>query len=105
MRKAKVYVDDYLAGILIQDNGFKFQYLKSYIENPNAKPVSLTLPITNEVYESPTLFPFFDGLIPEGWLLELIIKQWGIDRRDRMGLLLKTGYNTIGNVSVEEVNE
>jgi serine/threonine-protein kinase HipA len=51
------------------------------------------------------LQPFFDGLIPEGWLLEIAEKNWKLDARDRMGILLATCQDCIGAVSVEPVNE
>ena len=61
------------------------------------------MPLTEDVYFSEYLFPFFDGLIPEGWLLQIVEKKWGISRSDRMGLLLCACQDTIGAVSVKEV--
>jgi serine/threonine-protein kinase HipA len=63
----------------------------------------MTLPLREEAYTSKVLFPFFDGLIPEGWLLDIAQRNWKIDPRDRMGLLLACCRDCIGNVSVEEV--
>ena len=51
------------------------------------------------------LFPFFDGLIPEGWLLDIAEKNWKLNPRDRMGLLLACCKDCIGAVSIEEVYE
>jgi serine/threonine-protein kinase HipA len=51
------------------------------------------------------LFPFFDGLIPEGWLLNIASESWKINKLDRMGLLLACCQNTIGAVSVHPINE
>ena len=67
--------------------------------------MSLTLPLRAEAYESNTLFPFFDGLIPEGWLLNVVTHNWKLDRKDRFGLLLVACRDTIGNVTVREVVE
>lgn len=58
-----------------------------------------------EAYESNTLFSFFDGLIPEGWLLNVVTHNWKLDRRDRFGLLLVACRDTIGNVTIREVRE
>ena len=69
------------------------------------RAVSLTLPLRAEAYESNTLFPFFDGLIPEGWLLNVVTHNWKLDRKDRFGLLLVACRDTIGNVTVREVVE
>lgn len=58
-----------------------------------------------EAYESNTLFSFFDGLIPEGWLLNVVTHNWKLDHRDRFGLLLVACRDTIGNVTIREVRE
>jgi serine/threonine-protein kinase HipA len=105
MRKAAVYIEDQLAGWLTQDeHGYHFAYEPSYAAQPNARPVSLTLPVQEAAFTSNVLFPFFDGLIPEGWLLDIAQKKWKLDSRDRMGLLLACCKHCIGVVSVEEVN-
>ena len=66
--------------------------------------MSATLPLRQEAYLSPTLFPFFDGLIPEGWLLDVAAENWKLDPRDRMGLLLACCRDCIGAVRVLPVN-
>jgi serine/threonine-protein kinase HipA len=106
MRKAKVFFKSYLAGILTEDEtGYHFQYQPEYLNKENAEPVSLTLPLSKGTYSDKVLLPFFDGLIPEGWLLEIAKKNWKLDTRDRMGLLLVTCRDCIGAVSVEPVKE
>lgn len=103
MRKCEIYFKDIAAGILIEDeNGYTFKYHKNY-KNSGKPPVSLTMPATNEAYTSLVLFPFFDGLIPEGWLLDIAEKTWKINPRDRMGLLLACCSDCIGAVSVRHV--
>ena len=106
-RSAKVYVNDDLAGTLHEttDGEFHFQYENSYLNDPSSLPVSLTLPKRKEAYLSSYLFPFFDGLIPEGWLLDIAAKNWKINPRDRMGLLLHLCQNCIGNVSIIEIKD
>ena len=102
-RKAKVYVQDIYAGVLQEDEeGYLFSYDTEYLLNPNAKPVSITLPLQNEGYRSNVLHPFFDGLIPEGWLLNLVVRNWKVNVSDRFGLLLLTCKDSIGDVYLEE---
>ena len=92
---------DKLAGILTEDeNGFHFRYDKAYLEDKKAQAISLSLPLTGEEYQSNIMFPFFDGLIPEGWLLDIAQKNWKLDPRDRMEILLKTCHDCIGAVSI-----
>jgi serine/threonine-protein kinase HipA len=106
LRKAVIKIEDQLAGWLTQDEeGYHFVYNQTYAAQPNVRPVSLTLPIQEAAFNSNVLFPFFDGLIPEGWLLDIAEKNWKLNPRDRMGLLLACCKDCIGIVSVEEVKE
>ena len=105
MRKAKVYMHKELTGYLTEtEDGYSFLYDINYLTGSTAKPVSLTLPLQDKPHVSKTLFPFFDGLIPEGWLLEIAEKNWKLNARDRMGLLLACCRDSIGAVSIEEDN-
>lgn len=105
-RTAYVYVRDSFAGLLSEtDEGYVFEYDKAYLASLGASPVSLTLPLSETPYISKTLFPFFDGLIPEGWLLEVVCRNWKLDPQDRSGLLLVACRDGIGNVSVKDQKE
>lgn len=108
MRKAEIKFEDITAGWLTQDeDGFHFVYDKSYLESESPIPISLTLPLHESKFDSPILFPFFDGLIPEGWLLDIAERNWKLNPRDRMGLLLACCKDCIGAVSVipVEIND
>jgi len=103
MRQGEIWVNSALAGILTEnDNGYNFKYEKTYLEKKEAMEVSVTLPLQKEAFQAEHLFPFFDGLIPEGWLLDIAHKNWKINPRDRMGLLLTTCRDCIGNISIIE---
>ena len=102
-RTAYIYVRNIFAGELHEtDEGYTFYYDKDYLSSENASPVSLTLPLSEEPYTSKMLFPFFDGLIPERWLLDIVTRNWKIDDKDRFGLLLVACIDCIGNVSVRK---
>jgi serine/threonine-protein kinase HipA len=101
MKQAKIYLHGWFAGTLTEDeNGYSFCYDNQYLHAEDAEAISLTLPLREEAYRSNVLFPFFDGLIPEGWLLDIAGRSWKIDRRDRMSLLLACCKDCIGAVSV-----
>lgn len=105
MKQGRVYYKGIEAGTIREDeNGFWFQYNADYLQRADAKPVSLTLPLREDEYVSQVLFPFFDGLIPEGWLLDVAVESWKINPRDRMTLLLTCCRDCIGAVSVVEDN-
>ena len=101
MRRAEIKYRDEHAGTLSEDeHGFHFQYDAQYLTSSNPEAISLTLPLQQKSYSSTILFPFFDGLIPEGWLLDVAERNWKLDPRDRMGLLLACCKECIGAVSV-----
>ncbi|MBE6563407.1 MAG: phosphatidylinositol kinase [Ruminococcaceae bacterium] len=105
-RTAYVYVRNTFAGTLKEtDFGYSFVYDERYLESEKPSAVSLTLPVRKEEYTSKTLFAFFDGLIPEGWLLDIVSRNWKIDRKDRFGLLLVACKDPIGNVRIKGVKE
>lgn len=105
-RTAYVYVRGTFAGTLKEtDFGYSFIYDSFYLNDDKSSAISLTMPLREEAYESKTLFAFFDGLIPEGWLLNIVVNNWKIDRKDRFGLLLVSCKDPIGNVCIKEVKE
>lgn len=105
MKQAVVYWKTLKAGILSEsDEGYPFVYDKDYLSKSEAQSISLTMPLREEPFQSNTLHPFFDGLIPEGWLLDIAQKNWKIDARDRMALLLACCRDCIGAVSIKPVN-
>lgn len=106
MRQAEIYRKDILAGILTEDGGeYRFCYDEAYLKREDAQPISLTLPLQNGEFVSPVLFPFFDGLIPEGWLLDVALRNTDISILDRMSLLMLCCKDCIGSVSVVPINK
>ena len=100
-RVGYIYINDIFAGLLSETEfGYEFKYDEKYILLDNSSPVSLTMPIQIEPFISKTLFPFFDGIIPEGWLLDVVVNNWKINKNDRFGILLVACNDCIGNVSV-----
>ncbi|WP_299002237.1 HipA N-terminal domain-containing protein [uncultured Tenacibaculum sp.] len=107
MRQAKIFYDSIFCGVLTEtnDGDFTFQYQEDYVKNYPNQFITFTMPVTNKIYKENRLFPFFEGLIPEGWLLDIASKNWKINKNDRMGLLLACCHNCIGAVSVEPIED
>lgn len=105
MRRANIYYKEIIAGILTEtdDGDYVFQYDEKYIAKHPKESISLTMPVSSKPYTDKRLFPFFEGLIPEGWLLDIASKSWKINPNDRMGLLLACCQNCIGAVSVQPI--
>lgn len=107
-KRGRVYYKNSFAGIIEEnEDGFQFTYDSRYIGSEKPQPISLTMPVREEAFISKTMLPFFDGLIPEGWLIDIAEKNWKIDERNRMELLLTFCKDCIGAVSVirEEENK
>ena len=99
MSKALVEYKGKAAGTLEEtDEGYEFQYDRDYLADADAAPISLTLPLSEKPFKSPVLFPFFDGLIPEGWLLDVALRNTDISELDRFSLLLLCCKDCIGAV-------
>src|SRR5690349_15890824 len=105
MRKAQIFYQDLLAGLLVEtDEGeYTFEYDLDYIANYPNQFITFSMPVVKGKYKENRLFPFFEGLIPEGWLLDIASKNWKINQNDRMGLLLACCQNCIGAVSVQPI--
>ena len=107
MRRAEIYYKDVVAGILTETNEgqYTFQYDKDYVEKYPDQFITFSMPVTDRPYADNRLFPFFEGLIPEGWLLDIASKNWRLNQNDRMGLLLACCQNCIGAVGVKPIPE
>jgi len=102
MRRAKVYVQKIEAGTF-EEIEFNKKYVFRYNEAYMGDPVSLTMPVTRVVYEFSSFPPFFDGLLPEGEMLEGLLRQKKIDRNDYFSQILAVGFELTGAVRVEEL--
>ncbi len=107
MRQGKIFYKDIFAGLITETNDgeYTFQYDTEYIKKFPNRFISFTMPVSEKLYKDKRLFPFFEGLIPEGWLLDIAVQSWKINKSDLMGLLLACCQNCIGAVSVLPVND
>lgn len=103
MRQGKVFYKEHFAGLITEtdDGDYVFQYDKTYVKNHPLAFITFAMPVTDRPYTGKRLFPFFEGLIPEGWLLDIASSHWKINRNDRMGLLLACCRDCIGAVGVQ----
>lgn len=107
MRKAVILYNNIKAGQLTEtnDGDYVFKYDSDYIDKHPEQFITFSMPVREEPYTENRLFSFFEGLIPEGWLLNIATKNWKLNPNDRMGLLLACCQNCIGAVSVEQIVE
>ena len=104
MKRGNVFIQNKFVGHVWQDeNGYSFEYTDEYYKNPVYGPVSQTLPVEEKKFnDKKSMLPFFDGLIPEGWLFDIALDNWKINEKDRMELLLTVCKDCIGAVSIEK---
>ncbi|MBC2711218.1 MAG: HipA N-terminal domain-containing protein [Desulfosarcina sp.] len=101
MRKADVFMHDIHAGVLEEtapQSACRFTYDAKY----DGPPVSLTIPVRPGPYEFDAFPPFLEGLLPEGYNLEALLRAMKIDRNDLFSQLLAVGMDMVGAVTVRE---
>ncbi len=108
MRMAAVLLSGQRCGVLEELPGGRtqFRYDQVWLSAQRARPVSLTMPLREEPYESAGLLPFFANLLPEGWLLDISLARLKVAGDDAFGLLLATCRDCMGEVEIlpEEVS-
>lgn len=106
-RRASVRIDGQVVGRLeeLETGGSQFVYEPAWLARRDAAPVSLTMPLRSEPYVSRTLHPFFENLLPEGWLLELSVAKLKIAKDDAFGLLVATCADCIGDVEIFAIED
>lgn len=105
MQRGKVFRNNILAGYITKysEKEYSFIYDKEYLKIPNAKPISLTLPLQEEEFTSQDLFPFFYNLLAEGKLKDIQCFELRIDKNDDFSrLIFSSKENTIGSITIQK---
>jgi len=102
MRKAKVYNYGTPAGELLEIK-INAEYRFTYYENYDSTPISLTMPVDKKEFAFNSFPPFFEGLLPEGIMLENLLRLAKIDANDLFSQLVSVGGDLVGSVTVEEI--
>jgi|AntRauTorckE6833_2_1112554.scaffolds.fasta_scaffold00041_50 serine/threonine-protein kinase HipA len=103
MRKAKVYMHKEEAGLLVEEEMKKYQFI--YNDSYQGEAISVTMPVKDKAFSYEYLPPFFEGLLPEGANLEALLRSKKIDKNDQFSQLIEVGADTVGAVTVEEIDE
>jgi serine/threonine-protein kinase HipA len=101
MRKANILIHGIKAASLLELD--KNLYEVIYEETYQGQPISLTLPLKNRTFSFKGFPPFFEGLLPEGAMLESLLRTRKIDRDDLFSQLIAVGLDLVGSVTVESV--
>lgn len=100
MRRAEVYLHGVLAGHILEKNSTN--YSLTYLANYEGNPISQTLPVKETPYFFNSFPSYFDGLLPEGYQLNILLKTRKIDAQDYMSQLLAISDDFAGAVSLLE---
>ncbi|HKJ34113.1 MAG TPA: HipA N-terminal domain-containing protein, partial [Balneolales bacterium] len=99
MRKAEVFMHGQKAGVLIEEEkNRRYQFI--YEDDYDGPPVSVTMPLDKREYRYDHFPSFFEGLLPEGVNLEMLLRSKKIDRDDPFSQLMAVGEDTVGAVTV-----
>jgi len=102
---AEVFYKNIKAGLLIKkQESYEFEYYDTYLNDPDASPISAAMPLLQKRFYSERLFAFFENLLPEGVLLDMAVAKLKIDRNNKFELLLHLGQDTVGAVTVRPLN-
>jgi len=99
-RELNVYLCGKLVGVLSEDDDLQlsFQYDKK-----NERALSVRLPVREEIYSHPYIFPFFENLIPEGEAFEILAKEH-VSGNKVYSILDRFGGDCAGAVSLYKSN-
>jgi len=102
MKRLVVYLNHELAGTLDQDDSglLRFRYNEQWLNNPDAMPLSRSLPLQIEPFPGKDARPFFAGILPEEGPRQKIAAILGISERNDFTLLERIGGECAGAVSL-----
>lgn len=99
MRKAEVFNFGVSAGFLLDHENGTYEFV--YHDDYKGPPISLTMPVAQRQYLFDKFPPFFDGVLPEGVMLQALLKRAKIDRHDYFQQLVTVGDDLVGSVTVK----
>ena len=103
MRKAAIFVNNVKAAYLVELN--KYSYEVQYLEKYKGPPISLTISTEQRIHTFAQFPPFFEGLLPEGLMLESLLRRKKIDRDDFLSQLIAVGEDLVGSITVQSSHE
>jgi len=96
-----VYLSNHKVGqIDLSNKQFIFQYAHEWLIQPNAIPLSLTLPLQSEAFESKKSQAFFRNLLPEGNVRQAVARSLKISEQNDFALLEALGGECAGAIFV-----
>ena len=82
-----------------------FSYIGEYLDDRNAVPVSISLPLQRESFSAEQTRRFFEGLLPEGFTRRSVAQWLHLDENDYLSILHQLGRECLGAVRVTAEGE
>ena len=100
MRQLVTYLNSQRTGTLEQDDSglIQFTYDQKWLDNPDAIPLSRSLPLQEESFRGKNARPFFAGILPEEGPRVKIAAILGISDKNDFAMLEKIGGECAGAV-------
>lgn len=77
-----------------------FNYATEYLGLENARAISISLPLTNQIYNADVTRNFFEGLLPEGFMRRSVAKWMRTDENDYLSILAGLGSECLGAIKI-----
>lgn len=77
-----------------------FKYADSYLSNPESRAISISLPLSNGVFDAKTTKSYFEGLLPEGFTRKCVADWMHIDENNYLSILTGLGHECLGAIRV-----
>lgn len=107
MRQGEVYIHNKKAGVLTETDaprGYEFCYDTEYLLDTANEPVCLAMPLSDKIYRSTHLFPYFANMLSEGENRKIQASMLHMDADDDFGILLETAaFDTVGAITIRKI--
>ncbi|NBX85048.1 MAG: type II toxin-antitoxin system HipA family toxin [Gammaproteobacteria bacterium] len=101
-KQLSVFLHDIYVGELVSQQGkLCFSYDKEYLQLPTARPISMTMPLSHDIYTHSIVAPYFSGLLPDEGVRYRLAKYLQISEKNIFGLLEAIGGECAGAVSIK----
>lgn len=101
-RRLEVWWGADRVGALEQDESgrLSFRYGDDWLNGAGARPISFSMPLTDEPYDDKAAHSFFGGLLPESDKRDIIARLFGISPRNDYALLDAIGGDCAGALTL-----
>ena len=83
----------------------RFQYDEGYLRDPDSAPISISLPLQEELFPAQQTKNYFEGLLPEGYTRRTVAQWMHVDENDYLSILHGLGRECLGAIQIRTEDE